>query len=132
MKVIQQLIDYFRKHGALTDEQIAQLRAQGFIAVDSDDWDDEQYYRGYSGDGSPTDIETIAEQFERFAPPRRYGRRAVPNGTLAIRELSQRLAALMPAWDEPLQALVETARLIEPCASWRQAVVTLRNASPRC
>lgn len=132
MKVIHELIDYFRSHGALTASQLAYLRCQGFWPGDTED--DEQNPPA-DGGPDPTEAPDIAAEglavhaLERAAPPRRP-RSGIPAGAEPeIGDLCRRLAGSTARWAASLHGFVELARRLQPCASWEQAVVLLRGAA---
>ena len=131
MKVIHQLISYFRAHGALTDQQLEHLRSQGF-------WQDELYETEYWPSEYDYDYdghEGAHEVDERGNPlevlRRRRSRGSAPSGRVLSRQtLCRRLVEVSTDWDASLIGLIQLANHWRACDSWRDAILAVRNAKP--
>jgi hypothetical protein len=146
MKAILQIITYLRDRGVLSDDQINALAGKGFApwlattvpAADSADAADAAAGTAvFDTDHEPAESDDWPEGHVPAGrmPRRRGGRRrgavVLKGPVLDAKSLRQRLRGVFGSWPQALDGLVRVARMIEPCADWRQAAVAVRNADPR-
>lgn len=130
MKVIGQLIAYFRSHGALSEDQIEYLTKQGFIAA-KDHGADDTILEDEPTTSSPVfEHEQDDEHEFESGIPRRRGRGAVRKGpVLEQEELTGWLDEQFPIWSPMLSGLQQVAQPLKPCDGHYEATTIIRKAS---
>lgn len=155
MRVIEQLIEYFRDRGYFDLQELLYLEERGFECglpksrmkgIWNEDGgiyeveNDEYYYDElWWEDGSQTAAKVEKIEAEERGTKRR-GRRSRSN--VASRDksvivkrlrdenaarLSRKIAESMPKWEETLEAMVEVAELLSSGATYRDMPVVIRN-----
>ncbi len=132
MKVITQLIRHFWQRGALTAEQAEYLLDQGFARLAD--------LPGYQPPPEaaapavatatiepPTALEELGEQLDR---PRRRGGGGPKGVVPEENDLRLWLNKQFARRSRALGSVVTLARRFRPCATWQEAVVTLRQVRP--
>jgi hypothetical protein len=134
MKALHQIIDYLRRSGLLSQDQLVEFASQGILR-----WD--QVYEDRAGGEAEDEAddwpwvtrpedEEVAEPGVRVRP--RPGRRRAHHRApvLSTEELCIRLHELSESWRQPLAGLVQVGQRLARSSTWEDAAVAVRN-SPR-
>ncbi len=124
MRVVHQLISYFREHGALSERQLEQLRLSGFLPEGDEDASRPGRGRSRSPDDEPgsdrsPDIDRDGQPVASIGPQKR-------RKPLGIDPLCRKLADLNTGWDHELRSLDEIANRIADAGSWPDWVRIIR------
>jgi len=127
MRVVHQLISYFRAHGALSERQLEELRTGGFLLDDG-----EASASGANRDevGEDASGQDRVSAFERDGEtPGAMGpqKRGKPVG---VDPLCRDIALLSKGWEHSLRSFVEIANHISSATSWHRSALIIRNADP--
>lgn len=131
MKVIGQLIAYFRSHGSLSDDQIEYLTRQGFIAASEDGADDTIIEdESYAPAPIIQQVDEDDHKLESVTPRRRNRGGTIRKGpVLEPAELTGWLDEQFPIWAPTLSGLEQVARQLKPCDGYYEATIVIRQAS---
>lgn len=135
MRVVHQLIDYFKANGVLTQQQLDYLAAErlydphALYYNDHDSW----WWPGDDDDDLPpkdTSAERAQAELERVRPRRGgKGQGSRPQRhRIDAAEICRRLGAVCSDWNSRLSGLIALARQIGHVADWREAALVIRNA----
>jgi hypothetical protein len=132
MKVITQLIRHFWQRGALTPEQAEYLLDQGFARLaDLPGYQSPPEAAGVvvatTTIERPSPLEEIGERLDR---PRKRGKGGPKGVVPEENDLRLWLNKQFARRSRAFASLVTFARRFAPCATWQNAVVTLRQVRP--
>lgn len=126
MRVVHQLISYFRDHGALSERQLEELRVAGFLPEGDDETSGSD--RMTAGDREDRSAQDGASDFgrdgERLATIGAQKRRK----PLGIDPLCHKLLGISHGWENGLESFVEIANGIAPAETWQQSALVIRRA----
>lgn len=122
MRVVHQLIAYFREHGALSEDQIRSLRSAGFLEEEEDAGAIEDV-RVRPPDERDDDDDTLPGSPVSGRDSSYLGEK--PKG---IEKLCNTLQSLQLDQDEKFAGLKTLAGYVAPNLHWSRAVVTLRHS----
>src|SRR5688500_5275551 len=108
MKAAKQIIDYLRRRGVLSKEQLVELAAEGLLR-----W--EEVYEDADTPDAVTDEPPVLPDEEdetacRWRPERKRGPVVYKGPVLEVGDLRRRLNDRFDGWENQLQALVQIGR----------------------